>query len=112
MGVYASQFPVVNGAGASMRVRAICLRDARVTFDHFQVRMSQQGLQGENIAFVPQVSDGKGMAEAMWIYVRHASAFSNPVQEFSKHIARHGPQVAVRANDEKPVILFGAIQPR
>ena len=48
-----------------VRILNICLRQIYITHGRFKARVSQYGLEVENISPVPQIAGGKGMAEGV-----------------------------------------------
>jgi hypothetical protein len=58
-----------------MDVSAIDVGQCEIAPGHLHVGVSQQRLQREDIAAIPQLSHSKGVPETMGMHIRHPGTF-------------------------------------
>ncbi len=87
--------------------------NSRVPADHFQCAMPEDGLQCEDVAATPQVSDGERVAETVWEAVLYSSSRRDGFDQEPQGIPRQRPHpsaceegglriVAIRSLGEVP----------
>ena len=86
---------------------AVGLGDTRIAAHHGQIRVSEQFLEGEQVAPVAQVGDGEGVAEAVRVNMGDASAFADAGELQVQVVAVHGPLVVCRTDRDQVVVGIG-----
>ena len=102
------QSPVVHRASIAMSLFHINLGHSGIVPDHIQRAMPQQGLHREDIPTRPEISDRKGMPEAVGVALLHLCPFSQGDHQLAQTI---GGQIAAMHTHEEWCILFIAIVP-
>lgn len=64
--------------------------EGEVFADHFEGGVAEEALEGEDVATVAEVLDGKGMAEAVGVDVADVCARTQAHEEVSDGVAVHG----------------------
>ena len=77
----ALQMPVIDRAGATMRVLDIDLRDGDIVLDHVEGAVAKQLLQREDIAAAAQKLNGKGVPHAVRMKVRHTGLLAQTIEQ-------------------------------
>jgi hypothetical protein len=74
--------------------------------------MPKQVLEGEEVTLVPQMVDGEGVTEAMWVHIVDASSLSDAHNKSTKHVARQWSPGVVFSHNEDGIILPDGLQSR
>lgn len=92
------QPPIIHWAGLAVRIFHVYFGNLSVVTYHIQRAMSQQGLQGKDVAARTQVGDGKGVAKFVRVDVVDLCPFPQAPDQDAQAVAVERP---VAGADEK-----------
>jgi len=91
-------------------VLAVGADDGEVAFDHIEVGVAKEDLEGEGVASVAEVGDGEGVTEAVGVDFQDASSAGDAAEEEIEVAGVHRPGEVGGAYGEEGVVVAGVLQ--
>jgi len=82
---------------------AVELGDAGVVAHHFEIRVAEELLEGEDVARVAEIVDGEGVPEFVRVGVGDVGTVADALDEAGQDVALHRARVVGRSDEEEEV---------
>ena len=93
-----------------MSVGAVGADDFEVALDHLQVGVAEEDLEGERVAAIAEIGNGKRMAKAMRMDIGDTGAVTNALEKTAEDVGVDRAGIVGWANGEKRCILIGVFE--